>query len=393
MADKNPDLQWLEKLKLKANEIHAEQESVISKIRGGFVDRAIVFMDVVGSTKFKVDNVSKPELWILRVKQFSDLMAAAVKDCKGHVVKFIGDEVMASFENIYDAQNLVGRISEIENNLKNATGFETRIKVAVDFGLVYELSFPDHNVHDPQGTPVDRCARLAKFSLPGEVISSASFAAKTPGLKWVKVGTTELKGLGQQTVFQYLHSTADIEPRIELLSKDYNALNAELDELRMDNPRLKEQNKQLQQQLKDAGEQPSPDASFEDESEDKAWKPVQDAIDELNKIIKGAPGSPQKYARFVFMCQSGEGLVEYNALKDQVFDELIESSIVTEEEQGFYKLVTNHPRNKKVMEKLKLVDKALGLYLRDNDQNPDDLFNWDLNDSGFWSNNIGWYVL
>src|SRR5262249_35673703 len=154
--------------------------------RAGFIERAIVFMDVVASTAFKVEHSAHPEEWILRVRQFSELLAAAVQNCNGKVIKFIGDEVMATFENIYDAQNLVGRISEIEDNLKAATGFETKIKVAADFGFVYELAFEGHDAPDPQGTPVDRCARIAKFGVPNEVLASATFAEKTPQLKWEK---------------------------------------------------------------------------------------------------------------------------------------------------------------------------------------------------------------
>ena len=41
------NLQVLDGLKQKADELRAEEATVIAKIRAGFVERAIVFMDVV----------------------------------------------------------------------------------------------------------------------------------------------------------------------------------------------------------------------------------------------------------------------------------------------------------------------------------------------------------
>jgi class 3 adenylate cyclase len=146
------DLKLLEKVKERAEELRKEKAKAVDRIRKGFVKRAIVFMDVVGSTAFKVDHREEPEVWILRVQQFSELMASAAESCNGTVVKYIGDEIMVSFENAYDAQNLIGRVAEIEKNLKTGTGFETRLKVAADYGAVYGLNFDGHEPPDPQGT-------------------------------------------------------------------------------------------------------------------------------------------------------------------------------------------------------------------------------------------------
>jgi class 3 adenylate cyclase len=164
-------LDWLENIQSRAKQLRAEESEVKKQIRDGFVDCAIVFMDVVGSTAFKQNYLSTPEVWILRVRQFSELLAEAVSRSNGSVVKYIGDEVMAVFNNVYDAQNLVGRIHEIEENLAEATGFETRIKVSADYGKAYFLRFPGHDELDPQGPVVDRCARIGKYGMPGPPVS------------------------------------------------------------------------------------------------------------------------------------------------------------------------------------------------------------------------------
>jgi len=195
-------LKWLENLKIRAEQLHREEAAAIAKIRSSFVERAVVFLDVVNSTAFKIEHQQHPERWILRVVQFSELLAQAVRTSNGEVVKFIGDEVLAIYSSVYDAQNLVGRVAEIETSLTAATGFPTRIKVAADFGRVYLLEFEGHVVPDPQGTPVDRCARIAKYATAGEVLASQSFAAATPKLRWKKAGSAELKGLGREPIYQ-----------------------------------------------------------------------------------------------------------------------------------------------------------------------------------------------
>lgn len=391
MPRKKDDLQLYEKLKAKAKDLQAEKETTIDRIRRGFADRVIVFMDVVDSTRFKVTHASEPERWILRVKQFSELLASAVENCNGSVVKFLGDEVMAIFSNTNDAQNLVARIPEIEKNLRNATGFETRIKVAVDFGPVYELTFPGHETPDPQGLPVDRCARIAKFGLPGEVLSSQSFAHETPKLSWKKVGVSELKGLDRQTIYQLARATADIEPQVSVLKKDYETLTDERDELRTQNARLKEQNKELQQQLKDAGEQPDPDASVQDQ-EDDSWKPVEKAIGALKKTINGCPGPSPTYARFAFLYFSDKGGQGYSRFEERTFDELIDANLVTQIEDGVYELDPSHRRNQKLIKQLEEVEGELEDYLLGHDQDVDDLFEWSLKDPQFWEEYIQYTV-
>ena len=57
------------------------------------------FLDVAGSTAFKIARSDTPDQWILWVQQCSELLAKAVERCNGRVVKFIADEVMETFEN------------------------------------------------------------------------------------------------------------------------------------------------------------------------------------------------------------------------------------------------------------------------------------------------------
>lgn len=393
MAQKKTDLDWLEQVRQKAKALRAEEDEVTKRIRDGFVERAILFLDVVGSTKFKIEHKDTPERWILRVRQFSELLAAAVRDSNGQVVKFIGDEVMAVYENIFDAQNLVGRIPEVEENLKAATGFETRIKVAADFGYVYLLKFDGHAEADPQGSPVDRCARIGKFGEPGEVLASASFAEKTPKLKWAKVGSTEMKGLGPQTVFQLERTTIDLEPKVELLKKDHDALQVERDELRTARARLEEQNKTLQEQLKSAGEKPDPEASVGVQDAEEAWSDVKAALGEISKFIRKAPGPANKYARFVFLEYARKGGEKCDTFAGKTFDELIEANIVIDSGDSWYELSRDHPLNVRVRKAVDDAEDHIIEYLGSHEKDENDLYEWTLRDPQFWTDYVGFSVL
>lgn len=398
MPKDNADLKWLEGLREQAKALKAEEAAATQKIRDGFVDRAIVFMDVVGSTQFKVDHKDHPEKWILRVQQFSELMASAARSCHGRVIKFIGDEIMVSFASPLDAQNFVSRASEIEEQLSAATGYPTRVKVAADFGHVYELSFDGHDAPDPQGLPVDRCARIGKFTPAGEVLASAPFVEKTPKLGWTKVGSAEMKGLGKQLVFQLGKATVDLEPVVEVSRREHDALVESDAELRAKTTRLEEQNRTLQEQLKHAGQQPDPEASVrsgEDEESVSAWEPVDDALKALKGLIDGVPSDRYNFARFVFLYHSGKRGMPYDKFEGRAFDVLIDAKLVVEPRGasgGYYKLNPTHLRNKKIIETLAEADKALARYLADHEQNSKDMFAWSLDDPEFWKTYIGFSV-
>jgi class 3 adenylate cyclase len=387
----NEELGWLEDLNRKAQQINEQKTVAEKRIREGFKERAIIFMDVVGSTEFKTRYPEYPEVWILRVKQFSDLLSTAITKCNGKVVKYIGDEVMASFDNINDAKNLVARVSEIEDTLKTGTGFETRIKVTADFGYVYELEFENHSVPDPQGSPVDRCARIAKYATAGEVLSSAAFVEKTPQLNWKKVGVAELKGLGKQVIYQLEKVTVSLDEKIEIKKQEFERLDEMLQDIKTENSKLKEANNQLRAQIVNVGQKPV--TTLENTATEDEWGQVSKAIIELKKIIKDAPGSSRYYARFIFLDCAGKGYEEYNKFEDKIFDDLIESNLVTSEDERYYHLNDDHPRNKRVSTLLAKIEGGLVKYLEKNQPHPDDLFEWATTDPEFWEKYIGYHVL
>ena len=377
----NDELNLLEELSKTLSKIEEERNYVKEAIRKGFQKKTIVFMDVVGSSEFKVKYIDEPEIWILRVKQFSDILATTVTSCNGKVVKYIGDEVMASFENPNDAMNLVARVPEITDALTNGTGFETKIKVTVDIGFVYELNFKNHFVPDPQGSVVDRCARIAKYSIGGEVLSSECFAKETYMLKWEEVGTIELRGLGKQSIYQLNRKTVSLDEKIEVKKQEYEKLQRE-------NAELKEAVNQLEKQAKEAGQKPTKTVP----KKNNEWQSVKDAINVLKKIIDDAPVDPEYYARFIFLDHVDNAGEAYNKYEGKVFDELIEHGLVISDDSRYYFLNGKNRRNIKAKELLDAVDECLGIFLSTNKQDEDDLFDWTTFAPEFWHKYIGYRV-
>jgi len=73
----------------------------------------VVFIDLAYSTKFKIENSGEREKWILRVKQFGDIIKAYIENSNEKAVKYIGDEAMGIFEiktKVDDAISLILKI-------------------------------------------------------------------------------------------------------------------------------------------------------------------------------------------------------------------------------------------------------------------------------------------
>ncbi len=306
----------LEKIKSKVAEIKDEETALVKQIRDGFVDSVVIFIDLVDSTKFKIDNQDEPEKWILRLKQFSDIVKEYIENSNGKVVKYIGDELMGIFDQatqIDDALSLVLRIKDIESNLSEITGFKTKVKIALDYGQVFLLKYDGHNELDPQGTPIDRCARIGKYCVPGSILSSYEFVSKcTFPKQWNKIGTVEMKGLGSQPVYQYGEKTIEIKKKIEIEEEIFDKLKNENSKLIEDNQAFALDQKEmistiseLQEQLKEIGEKPIIETDFEEiaekEQQETDYEKIIVNIKKIKKLIRESGVSANEYGRFLFL--------------------------------------------------------------------------------------------
>ena len=219
----NPELEELKEVQGEIDRLQETASKTIATIREGFVDRVLAFIDIVGSTEYKTQHSDEPEKWILILQQFGELMTEYVQELGGYVVKYIGDEVMAVFDRetrINDALNFVMRIEEIEASLKTVTKEAVRIKISVDKGKVFMLRYEGHEELDPQGTPVDRCARIAKYAVAGAVLSTSEFTQHSvEKVTWEKLGEPKLKGIGPTPVYQLGSASEEIK---DLIAMDHS---------------------------------------------------------------------------------------------------------------------------------------------------------------------------
>ncbi len=395
----NVKLDDLEAVQAKVADIIKTRDEVVKEIRNGFADCVVVFIDLVDSTKYKIENAASPEKWILRVKQFGEIIREYIEKTNGRVVKYIGDEVMGIFDKatkIDDALSLILRIKNIESNLTEITGTPTTVKIALDYGKVFLLKYEGHDELDPQGTPIDRCARIGKHCLPSTILSSFEFVSNCAFPNhWFKLGNVEMKGLGSQPIFQYGEQTIELKSKIEITEEAHKELTTAVKNLTDENQSLSLEKKtfistigQLQQQLKEAGEKPVIETDFSDEEDDKQQEKELEEIwsytKQIRKLISDAGVSESDYARFIFLHLNRMD-DEYNSFKDKTFDDVIEKKLVILNRDERFQLNTENKRNIKVLE---LIDKAQDLltdYVNSyGDINEADLFDYTFKDADFW---------
>lgn len=400
----NPHLDDLEQVKQKVSEIIKAKETAVAKIRDGLVECVVVFIDLVDSTKYKIDNASEPEKWILRVKQFGDVIKEYIENSNGQVVKYIGDEVMGIFDKktkIDDAISLIQRIKNIEDNLSEITEATTRIKIALDFGQVFLIKYEGHDELDPQGTPIDRCARIGKHCIPSTVLSSYEFVSKCSFPKqWFKLGSVEMKGLGNQPIYQFGEQTIELKKKIEIIEDDYNSLNQSIKNLKEENQTLELDKKelistveQLQNQIKESGETPVIETDFSDlsleEESQRDWDEIQRVFKDLRKIISESGVPDSEYARFLFLYKKGLP-EEYNVYKNKSFDASIEKGLVVQDSSEWFELNMSHKRNQKAIELIDEAERLMQAYERDyGSMDDDDLYEHSFSDADFWRDWIG----
>jgi class 3 adenylate cyclase len=167
-----------------------------------------MFVDLVGSTAYKEQNPAE-EVWLARLAAFLTAVTEIVS-AHGRVVKYIGDEVMAVFE-ASDAVLHAEHAAELIVSFCLRSGdMNFQVKIGLDLGKASFLTFPDLGqngsamIGDPQGTVVDRCARIVGQALPNTILTSQSFVdASGSRSRWRLAGTLKPKGFSQKLrIFQ-----------------------------------------------------------------------------------------------------------------------------------------------------------------------------------------------
>ena len=210
---------------------------------------SIVFIDLVGSTRYKVNRGI--EAGLKRIVRHNLLISEVVKEVareakdkqisKCRICKYIGDEAMiyvcgrkAALVAAQMALRVRERFGQINFKVGASERFESRY--GIDYGpvLFYEY-FP--NNPDPQGLVVDRAARLVKLAKENQVLVSEDVrnVCRHSGLKFCKKTERRLEGIKKRVGICELLSNSMQERGVPYMERTerafYDKLKKHLDDI------------------------------------------------------------------------------------------------------------------------------------------------------------------
>jgi class 3 adenylate cyclase len=139
---------------------------------------AVLFADLCDSTSYKLNRGDVDGL--LKTYAHNSIVDAAITKHRGTIIKYIGDEVMATFEGDSAIANAVNAATEIQQAMIVYNSKITDLprdehiesKIGIHAGNVIMVQFPGHEAEDPQGKIVDATARIISLSNPGQILCS-----------------------------------------------------------------------------------------------------------------------------------------------------------------------------------------------------------------------------
>ena len=196
---------------------------------GKEIELAIVFADVVGSTKLY------EQLGDLRARDMVgiciDVMRAATEQNHGTVIKTMGDEVMATFPTADDALNAAAQMQKqivLHPQLK-VDEHAVAIRIGCNFGPVVQEN------RDIFGSAVHTANRMTSQAKAGQIMTTATMVEHLSSdwrasVRQIDIAT--LKGRSSEVaLFEVLWQTEDITsmvPAIAITSRERERANKTL---------------------------------------------------------------------------------------------------------------------------------------------------------------------
>lgn len=150
-------------------------EAVQGKTR--ILDLSVLYLDIVSFTTFSENN--PPESVIRMLNELFGICEVITKECYGDIDKFIGDAIMAVFNDANDAVRSAIRILEVSlpemNRIRRENGeAEISIRIGINSGLVLQgdVGTLDRKDLTVIGDTVNTAARIEKASLPNRLMIS-----------------------------------------------------------------------------------------------------------------------------------------------------------------------------------------------------------------------------
>ena len=166
---------------------------------------AVLFLDVIGSTTFAVNNT--PERVVEELNNFFEHVVDVVHRNKGIINKFQGDAALAIFGaplNVYDSTSMALQAArELRHELRNME-LQAGIGVAAGHVVAGHIGGHDRFEYTVIGDAVNEAARLTELAkeTPGRVLTNASTlknANETEQARWTFMKSIELRGRRRMT--------------------------------------------------------------------------------------------------------------------------------------------------------------------------------------------------
>lgn len=169
---------------------------------------AIFFSDIRGFTTFSEHK--DPEEVISRLNVILTLQSDIIRRHGGDIDKFVGDEVMAVFNESVNAIHAAMEIqTELRNNRERFAGLH--IGIGIHEGIVMQGDVGSHDIKDYTiiGDNVNTAARLESVSSADEIIVSESVAKRKDVMeKFILQEKGELKLKGKEILIKTFKVTA-----------------------------------------------------------------------------------------------------------------------------------------------------------------------------------------
>lgn len=223
---KNIDRKLLEldEIKLKISKLQETEQRIKNQIRKMMKQSVVCFVDMDESSRAKIRLEKQPEEWIYQVKSFCDVVAHYMEGFGGEPLKFLGDGVLGSFQGpecFLSAEKLAESVEEIRRDVESKAKVKTGLKMSIDFGQVYFLNYEGHNPPDPQGTCVDRCARLLTIATSGSVLASEDFVSQLQDRsRWGGPLFRQLRNIGPSVMWQIDNAAPKLRSNISIVRLD-----------------------------------------------------------------------------------------------------------------------------------------------------------------------------
>lgn len=155
----------------------------------------VLFADISGSTRLYEKLGDKEALYA--VERCINRMTRATEQFRGRVIKTIGDEVMAVFDDAEDCMSAVCNMQQRVEDLPPVSGIKLSIRAGFHFGPAIE------DAQDVFGDTVNTAARMAGLAKAGQIIATAETVATLPDL--LRQSTREIDALSVKGKAESIH--------------------------------------------------------------------------------------------------------------------------------------------------------------------------------------------